>query len=69
MTLKELRLQNKLTAVKVAEKLGVARSTYSNYEQGIRTIDINLIIPLSKVFDCTAEDIVEAQINSCQSVQ
>ena len=45
-TLRELREQNKNTAAEVAEVLGIARSTYSNYEQGIRMIDIELIIPL-----------------------
>ena len=63
-TLRELREQNKNTAAEVAEVLGVARSTYSNYEQGIRMIDIELIIPLAKLYNCTAEEIIEAQINS-----
>ena len=63
-TLRELREQNKNTAAEVAEVLGVARSTYSNYEQGIRMIDIELIIPLAKLYNCTAEESIEAQINS-----
>ncbi len=63
-TLRELREQNKNTAAEVAEVLGVARSTYSNYEQGIRMIDIELIIPLAKLYNCTAEEIIQAQINS-----
>ena len=63
-TLRELREQNKNTASEVAEVLGVARSTYSNYEQGIRMIDIELIIPLAKLYNCTAEEIIQAQINS-----
>lgn len=65
MTLKDLRLENNKTAAEVAAVLGVARSTYSNYEQGIRKIDICLIIPLSKFFDCTAEEVITAQLNSC----
>ena len=63
-TLRELREQNKNTAAEVAEVLGIARSTYSNYEQGIRMIDIELIIPLAKLYNCTAEEIIQAQINS-----
>ena len=63
-TLRELREQNKNTAAEDAEVLGIARSTYSNYEQGIRMIDIELIIPLAKLYNCTAEEIIEAQINS-----
>lgn len=66
-TLRELREQNKNTAAEVAEALGVARSTYSNYEQGTRMIDIELILPLAKLYNCTAEEIIEAQLNSRQS--
>ena len=64
MTLKELRLQNKKTVAEIAKELGVARSTLSNYEQGIRTIDIQHVIPLSKLYDCSVEEIITAQINS-----
>ena len=66
-TLRKLREQNKNTAAEVAKVLGIARSTYSNYEQGIRIIDIELIIPLARFYNCTAEEIIEAQINSRQS--
>lgn len=69
MTLKDLRLENKKTAAEVATVLGVARSTYSNYEQGTRTIDLRLIIPLSKLYGVLAEEIIEAQLNSCQNAQ
>lgn len=65
-TLKSLRLENRKIAAEVAAALGIARSTYSNYEQGIRQIDLRLIIPLSKLLDCTVEEIIEAQLNSCQ---
>lgn len=69
MTLKELREENKCTAAEVATVLKIARSTYSNYEQGIRTIDIRLIIPLSKLYGVSAEEIIEAQISSCQNAR
>ena len=39
-TLRELREQNKNTAAEVAEALGVAVSTYYNYEQGLRKIGL-----------------------------
>lgn len=41
MTLKQLREQNKSTAADVAKVLGVAISTYYNYEQGIRRISLD----------------------------
>ncbi len=64
ITLRDLRISNEKTAAEVATVLGISRSTYSNYEQGIRTINIELILPLAKLFECSAEEIIQAQINS-----
>ena len=64
MTLKDLRNENNITAAQVAEQLKISRTTYSGYEQGIRTIDVRLIIPLSKIFGVNAEEIIEAQLSS-----
>ena len=66
MTLKQLREQNKSTAASVAKVLGVANSTYYNYEQGKRRISLEQILLLSYYYDCSAEEIIEAQLNSCQ---
>lgn len=63
-TLKDLRVQAGKTAAEVAEKLGISRSTYSNYEQGTRTIPLNLVIPLGKILDVSTEEIIEAQLSS-----
>ena len=38
-TLRDLRKASGKTAAEVAEYLKIPRSTYSNYEQGMRTID------------------------------
>ena len=61
-TLRELREQNKNTAAEVAEALGVAVSTYYNYEQGLRKIGLEL----AAFYDVSAEEIIEAQLNSCR---
>lgn len=66
MTLKELRQQNKKTAAEVATVLGIAIPTYYNYEQGARKINIEQVLILAKLYDCTAEEIIEAQLNSCR---
>lgn len=65
-TLRELREQNKNTAAEVAEALGVAVSTYYNYEQGLRKIGLEQILPLAAFYDVSAEEIIEAQLNSCR---
>lgn len=38
----ELRKRKKLTQVEMAKILGVARTTYSSYEQGRRTPDVEI---------------------------
>lgn len=64
MTLRELRKQAGLTVSEVAKVLGVAKSTYYNYEQGTREIDIRQVLTLSELYDYVPEDIIKAQINS-----
>lgn len=64
MNLKELRQQSKKTAAEVAAALGVARSTYSNYEQGTRQISLEQVFPLTRLFDVTEREVIEAQLES-----
>lgn len=63
-TLRDLRELVGKTAAEIANELGVARSTYSNYEQGTRTLPLNLIVPLSRILCVSAEEVVEAQLES-----
>lgn len=69
ITLKALREQAGLTAKKVAEELGIAVSSYYNYEQGIRQIGISQVLILAQLFSVTEKEIIEAQLNSHQSDQ
>lgn len=64
MTLRELRLQNKMTLKEVAYCLKVGTSTVSNYEQGTRTISLEPILTLADLYGETAETIIRAQLNS-----
>lgn len=64
MTLRELRRQSKKTAAEVAEVLGVSANAISNYEQGIRRINLEQVLELSELYDTTAEEIIQAQIKS-----
>lgn len=66
-TLRDLRKQSGKTAVEVAAAVGVAVGTYFRYEQGTRQISIQQVLLLAKMFDCTEREIIEAQLNSCQS--
>lgn len=66
MTLRELRKQNKKTVAEIAKVLNVTDRAVLNYEQGIRRIGLEEILALSKVFDCTAEEIILAQLKSIE---
>ena len=64
MKLKELRQENNKTLAEVASAMGVSVSAVSNYEKGIRTIGIEQVLILSKLYDCSAEEVITAQLNS-----
>ena len=63
-TLKDLRTQNKKTCVEVAQALGVACSSYYNYEQGTRRISLEQVLILAQLYDVSAEEVIQAQLNS-----
>lgn len=66
-TLRDLRLQAKKTVAEVAKVLGVANSSYYSYEQGTRRVSLEQVLSLSELYDCTEREIIQAQLNSCQS--
>jgi len=51
--LKQLRVENKLTATEVASKLTIAKSTISNYEKGIREPNLTTLSSLAKIYGTT----------------
>ncbi len=69
MTLKELREQIGKTPKEVADVLKVSLQTVYRYEQGIRKLNISQVLILSELFDCTAEEVIKAQLNSCLYAQ
>ena len=65
-TLKSLRLANRKTLAEVASVLSVSIRALLRYEQGLRKIGLEQVLILSKIYDCSAEDIIRAQLNSSQ---
>lgn len=63
-TLKQIREENKKTVAEVAKALGIAPSSYYNYEQGTRQINIHQVLILSILFEESTEEIIKAQISS-----
>lgn len=60
-TLKTLRENCGYTQQQVADALSIERSTYTYYETGKTTPDINTIIKLSKIFNVSYIDIFEEE--------
>ena len=56
--LKKLRKIKRLSQQKVADFLGISRSAYSNYEQGIREPDITTIRKLCTLYGISADCLI-----------
>lgn len=65
-TLRDLRTQNKKTCAEVAQALGVTLRAYFRYEQGVRRIGLEQVLILAELYDVSAEEIIRAQLNSCE---
>lgn len=66
MTLKDLRIQSGKSRAEVAQELNVTQNALSNYECGIRCISLEQVLVLTKLYDVSAEEVIQAQLNSCQ---
>lgn len=56
--LKEARTSRKMTQKDVAEKIGVAKSTYSLYESGNREPGVAIIKKIAKVLNVSADELL-----------
>lgn len=57
--LKQARINKKLTQLEVAARLGVERSTISNYEAGTRSIEIETFCKLCELFNVEPQEIYD----------
>ena len=53
--LKELRHQNNMTATYVSSQLGIAKSTLSNYENGVRTPKAEMLGKFAEFYNTTMD--------------
>ncbi|MEG2001840.1 MAG: helix-turn-helix transcriptional regulator [Clostridia bacterium] len=56
--LKEKRLEAGLTLKQVSEQLGVSLKSVFNYERGDRRPNIEKLLKLSQMFNCSIEDLL-----------
>lgn len=68
-TLRDLRVQSKKTCAEVAQALNVREQTIYRYEKGERRISLEQVLILVELYDATAEEIIQAQLNSCRFAQ
>jgi transcriptional regulator with XRE-family HTH domain len=52
------RKAKKLNQQEVADKIGVTRQCYSNYEQGIRQPSVDVLRNICEVLECTADELI-----------
>lgn len=56
--IKECRISGNMTQQELANRLGVAAQSVSKWERGITMPDITLIVPLSKIFGITTDELL-----------
>lgn len=66
-TLKDLRKSKRLNQTELAERLNISRQAVSFYETGARTLPLDYIVPLSKIFEVSVETIVFSALESLKS--
>ena len=62
--LRELREEAGKTIADIAKALGVSVQAISNYEHGIRTVNLEQVLILAALFEEPPEEIIKAQLNS-----
>ena len=63
MRLKDLREDNDLTQRELAEKLHISQNTYSQYENGVRQLPIEMLIKLSYLYNVSTDYILRLTDN------
>ena len=58
-SLKALREKKNLSQEDLARKLNISRQSISKWEQGISYPSILYLIPLTKILDCTLEELLK----------
>jgi transcriptional regulator with XRE-family HTH domain len=58
MRIKQLRIKTSMTQQELSSKINIPRTVMSNYENGLRTPNLEILIMLSKIFNCSLDYLV-----------
>lgn len=58
MLLKEMRQKNHYTQNSIANKLGIAKNTYYQYENGLRKVPTSILEQLAKIYVCSVDELL-----------
>jgi transcriptional regulator with XRE-family HTH domain len=53
--IRTLRKQAHITQEKMAQRLGISRRTYANYERGIHAMPVEILVCIAEMFDTTLD--------------
>ena len=63
MRLRDLREDHDLTQKQLAEQLHISQNTYSQYENGVRQLPIEILIKLSDIYNVSTDYILRLTNN------
>lgn len=58
MNLRAFRERDKISQIELAERVGVAQNTICQWENGARRPNIDMLIRLTEIFGCTADELL-----------
>ena len=58
MKLRVFRERDKISQIELAERVGVAQNTICQWENGARRPNIDMLIRLTEIFGCTADELL-----------
>ena len=58
MRLRDLREDNDLTQRELAERLHISQNTYSQYENGVRQLPIEILIAIAEIYNVSTDYIL-----------
>lgn len=68
MRLRDLREDHDLTQKKLADMLHISQNTYSQYENGVRQLPIEILINLSGIYNVSTDYILRLTNNPKRNI-